>query len=165
MYILSHCYLPSWFIAILYSSSAFEGLMKLEVWFRSHFLSVCISKFMLVTNLEKKKKIITTYFWCRSSKAPEVDRVVYGSKVPVLDGEKYSLRSLVCDNWSYFNFSSLPFLASHCLVLVYSVIIMLYDYQASMLMVYVLGFIETESRRLRKRRNILLHSSCFSIQY
>ncbi|CAI9780538.1 unnamed protein product [Fraxinus pennsylvanica] len=31
----------------------------------------------------------------RSSKAPDVDRVVHGSKVPVLDGEKYSLRSLV----------------------------------------------------------------------
>lgn len=147
MYILSHCYLTSWFIAILYSSSAFEGLMKLEVWFRSHFLSVCISKFMLVANLGKK--IITTYFWCRSSKAPEVDRVVYGSKVPVLDGEKYSLRSLVCNNWSYFNFSSLPFLASHCLVLVYSVVILLYDYQASKLMLYVLGFIVTESWSLR----------------
>ncbi|CAI9762354.1 unnamed protein product [Fraxinus pennsylvanica] len=31
----------------------------------------------------------------RSSLAPDVEKVVYGSKVPVLDGEKYSLRSLV----------------------------------------------------------------------
>ncbi|CAA2967645.1 acid beta-fructofuranosidase-like [Olea europaea subsp. europaea] len=31
----------------------------------------------------------------RSSLAPDVDKVVYGSKVPILHGEKYSLRSLV----------------------------------------------------------------------
>ncbi|XP_051121661.1 acid beta-fructofuranosidase-like [Andrographis paniculata] len=31
----------------------------------------------------------------RSSKAPDVEKVVYGSKVPVLDGEKLTLRSLV----------------------------------------------------------------------
>ncbi|KAL2550176.1 Acid beta-fructofuranosidase 3 [Forsythia ovata] len=31
----------------------------------------------------------------RSSEAPDVYKVVYGSKVPIIDGEKYSLRSLV----------------------------------------------------------------------
>ncbi|KAL3837893.1 hypothetical protein ACJIZ3_022484 [Penstemon smallii] len=31
----------------------------------------------------------------RSSKAPDVDKIVYGSTVPVLDGEKFTIRSLV----------------------------------------------------------------------
>lgn len=36
------------------------------------------------------------YIVCRSSKANDVEKIVYGSEVPVLDGEKLSLRSLVC---------------------------------------------------------------------
>lgn len=40
--------------------------------------------------------IFINYFVCRSSKANDVEKIVYGSEVPVLDGEKLSLRSLVC---------------------------------------------------------------------
>lgn len=36
--------------------------------------------------------------WCRSSKAPDVEKRVYGSKVPVFSDEKLSMRVLVSLN-------------------------------------------------------------------
>lgn len=41
----------------------------------------------------------------RSSEAADVDKIVYGSKVPVVDGEKFTIRSLVC-NLNFFAFIS-----------------------------------------------------------
>lgn len=38
--------------------------------------------------------------YCRSSKAPDVFKQVYGSKIPVLEGENFSMRVLVSQNSS-----------------------------------------------------------------
>lgn len=41
------------------------------------------------------KVLVDRHSSCRSSVAPDVEKIVYGSSVPVLDGEKFTIRSLV----------------------------------------------------------------------
>lgn len=49
---------------------------------------------------------------CRSSEAADVDKIVYGSKVPVVDGEKFTIRSLVCNlnNFALISFFHMKFI-------------------------------------------------------
>lgn len=67
-----------------------EAVLKFVRKILTQLLSHCLSDFSLLEMLTKDSK-------CRSSEAPDVEETVYGSKVPVLDGEKLSMRTLVCN--------------------------------------------------------------------
>jgi len=68
------------------------------------FIGICICYSVFCSDHEK-----WVIVWCRSSKAPDVEKPVLGSKVPVFSDEKLSMRVLVsvcewqtscCTSWS-----------------------------------------------------------------